>query len=60
MNRRFYCTNCKKLKSPMGPSEIVNWRKIYIYSICSCCWNVTTYKWIFNNGKIEIIFFCQT
>jgi hypothetical protein len=31
--------------------------KIYIYSICRCCWNVATYKWKVHNRKIEIISF---
>ena len=30
---------------------------IYIYSICSCWWNVVTYKWKVHNEKIEIISF---
>jgi hypothetical protein len=29
-------------------TEIFIWR---------CCWNVATYKWKINNGKIEILFF---
>jgi hypothetical protein len=28
-----------------------------IYSICRCCWNVTTYEWKVHDGKIEIISF---
>ena len=32
--------------------------KIYqVYSICRCCWNVATYNWKVQNGKIEIISF---
>ena len=30
-----------------------------IYSICRCCWNVATYKWKTQNGKIEIISFSR-
>jgi hypothetical protein len=25
--------------------------------ICRCCWNVATYKWKVQNGKIDIISF---
>ena len=27
----------------------------FLYSICSCCWNVPKYKWKVHNEKIEII-----
>jgi hypothetical protein len=30
---------------------------LVIYSICRCCWNVTTYKGKVHNMKIEIISF---
>ena len=28
-----------------------------IYSICSCCWNVATYRWKVHNRNMEIISF---
>jgi hypothetical protein len=31
-----------------------------VYYTNRCCWNVATYKWNVNNGKIEIISFVES